>query len=296
MLNVQRFCTKDGPGIRTTVFLMGCPLRCLWCHNPETQQREPSLLYDRSLCTDCLRCVAKCPRGCHGVEDGAHTLDRTDCTACRACLSPLCPALAVAGEERDADEILAEILRDRPYYEKTGGGMTLSGGEPLAQPEFSSYLLRGAKEQGLHTAVETCGCASETALRRVAEYTDLFLFDLKETDPDRHLAYTGAPLASVLASLRILEELQKPTVLRCPVIPTLNDREDHMRRIAALAEAHSCVREIVLEPYHTLGVGKYSRLGREYALGEVAEPNRAQIDGLCAMLSAETSVRVSRAD
>jgi pyruvate formate lyase activating enzyme len=240
--------------------------------------------------------VAKCPTGAHRATEAGHLLYRPSCIACGACVSPLCTALALAGEESDADRILEEVLKDRAYYEKTGGGMTLSGGEPLTQSAFSAYLLKRAAEQGIHTCVETCGCASERDLQAVAEYTDLFLFDLKETDPERHLAYTGAPLSAVLASLSLLDRMEKPTLLRCPIIPTLNDREEHFRSIAAIAEAHACVKEIVIEPYHTLGVGKYSRLGRAYGAEEIPEPQGEQVERWCALLSEHTAVKVSRAD
>lgn len=295
ILNVQRFCTRDGPGIRTTVFLMGCPLRCLWCHNPEAQELRPSLMYDPSLCTHCLRCTAVCPTGCHREEAGGHRFDRRDCIACGACTSPLCNALTLAGEEADSEEILREVLRDRPYYEKSGGGLTLSGGEPLMQGDFAYALLSGAREQGIHTCVETCGYCGEATLLSVAPLTDLFLFDLKETDPQRHEAYTGAPLAPILGNLSLLDRLGRSVVLRCPVIPTLNDREEHWRAVAALASVYSCVREIVVEPYHTLGVGKYPRLGREYdpSLAKLTEPTRERMEEILTVLREEAPCEVS---
>ena len=153
VLNIQRFCTEDGPGIRTTVFLKGCPLHCVWCHNPESQKSAPELLYDSAQCVNCLRCVKRCPNGCHTLQDGHHAFDRTACIACGACTSPLCNALLLSGTEMTAEDVLKEVLKDRTFYEKSGGGMTLSGGEPLLQASFAQELLRAAKEAS-HRALD----------------------------------------------------------------------------------------------------------------------------------------------
>ena len=265
ILQVQRFCTHDGPGIRTTVFLKGCPLSCLWCHNPESQARGRELLYDADKCLHCLRCVTVCPQGCHTAA-GGHTFSRERCVSCFACLSPLCPALEAAGRETDDGEILAEVLRDKLYYDRSGGGLTLSGGEPFYQSAFALSLLRGAKEAGISTCVETCGAAETRVLAESAAWTDLYLFDCKETDPARHRAFTGADNAHILKNLRSLDALGKATVLRCPVIPGYNDRPDHFAAVAALAEELHHILRVEVEPYHTLGAEKYRRLGRDYAV------------------------------
>ena len=295
VLNIQRFCTRDGPGIRTTVFLKGCPLRCLWCHNPESQRRPAELLYDAEKCVSCLRCLPKCPNGCHSVENGRHLLSRTACVACGACVSPICSALELSGEEMTAEEVLAEVRKDRLFYENSGGGITLSGGEPLYQTAFCLELLQRAKEDGLHVAIETCGFADAEQFRKTAEWVDLYLFDYKESDPERHEELTGAPLAPILRNLRQIDALGKETVLRCPIIPGINDRADHFRGIAALADSLRNVREVVVEPYHTLGTGKYPRLGRSYALPDVPSPSEAAVEEWIRAIQRETGVPVKRA-
>ena len=295
ILNVQRFCTKDGPGIRTTVFLKGCPLSCLWCHNPESQSSARELMYNAEKCTHCLRCTSVCPHGCHTQKEGLHTLDRTACTACGACTSPVCEALEVAGSELCIDAIMDEVLKDRLYYESSHGGMTLSGGEPLIHTEDALALLRRAKAAGLHTCVETCGFLSREALARTLPFVDLYLFDLKETDTQRHKEYTGADNRLILDNLRYLDAEGKSIVLRCPIIPTVNDRDDHLDGIARIARDLKNLTEIVIEPYHTLGVGKYERLGRCYALPALPTLGATEADALVCRLQSMVAVPVKRA-
>ncbi|MBQ8341722.1 MAG: glycyl-radical enzyme activating protein [Clostridia bacterium] len=273
ILNIQRFCTHDGPGIRTTVFLKGCPLRCLWCHNPESQHREKEVLYNPERCVGCLHCVPLCEQNCHTVAENKHVYDRSACLSCGKCMSPLCSALELAGEPMDVEAILTEVLKDKPFYDNSGGGLTLSGGEPLYQAEFCLELLQKAKECGLHVCLETCGLTTPENLKKLAPFVDIFLFDYKETDPMRHKAYTGVDNEQILQNLRLLNALGKQIVLRCPIIPTLNDRPDHFRGIGALAEALEQVSEVVVEPYHAYGASKYERLDRAYDLPEIQAPD-----------------------
>ena len=263
IFNIQKFCVNDGPGIRTTVFLKGCPLRCLWCHNPESQSPAPEILFYADKCRMCGKCAAVCPHSCHAFDGGVHTFDRTHCAKCFACTSIGCGALEQAGKEVTVDEVLAEVLKDRVFYENSGGGVTLSGGEPLVQLAFSLELLQAVKEAGLHTAMETCGLASHRDIRTIAAYTDLFLFDCKETDPDRHRQFTGVDNRLILENLALLDELKKEIILRCPIIPGCNDREEHFRGIASIANRFDSITHIELEPYHALGEGKYRSLGLE---------------------------------
>ena len=295
VLNIQRFCTEDGPGIRTTVFLKGCPLHCVWCHNPESQKSAPELLYDSAQCVNCLRCVKRCPNGCHTLQDGRHAFDRTACIACGACTSPLCNALLLSGTEMTAEDVLKEVLKDRTFYEKSGGGMTLSGGEPLLQASFAQELLRAAKEAGIHTAVETCGFVPKEALLRTAPLIDLYLFDCKETDPARHKAYTGVDTETILQNLNVLSELGKRIILRCPIIPTLNDRTEHLHGIAELANACPAIEEIAVEPYHSFGASKYGRLGREYTLGDIDPPSEETVSLWIGEIRRHTKVTVKKA-
>ena len=243
IFNIQRFCTNDGPGIRTTVFLKGCPLSCVWCHNPESQRGEREILYYRNKCSGCGRCR-------HMTVEDTDFLCYND-------------AKRICGRTATVEEVLEEVLKDRLFYENSGGGMTLSGGEPLAQPAFTIALLQGAKEAGLHTAIETCGFTSEQVMREIAPLVDLFLFDYKETDPALHRAFTGVDNAPILGNLRLLDRLGKKTILRCPLIPGYNLREEHLQGICALANSLDHLQGIEIEPYHSLGEGKYAALGKE---------------------------------
>ena len=293
VLNIQRFCTDDGSGIRTTVFCKGCPLSCLWCHNPESQASASELTYQADRCVHCLRCVPACPQGCHTRTDRRHHFDRTACVSCGKCCSPLCEALELAGTKRTVEDLLEEIRKDALFYENSGGGLTLSGGEPLLQADACAVLLRRAKEYGIHTCIETCGYASGEALEKTIPWTDLYLFDWKESDPVRHKKYTGVDNRRILENLTRLDAAGKEIVLRCPIIPSVNDRSDHLTGIAALASRFPSIREIVLEPYHTLGVGKYERLGREYRLPDVPAMERSTATALAEELRRLTDTPVT---
>jgi glycyl-radical enzyme activating protein len=259
---IQRFCIHDGPGIRTTVFLKGCPLRCVWCHNPETQQAGPQLGFTASSCIGCGSCLPACPRGAQRLVDGIRSLDRPSCTACGGCAAA-CPtgALELVGRQATVADVIAEVERDRPFYLQSGGGMTLSGGEPLAQPDFATALLEAARAAGLHTCVETCSQVDPAVLDRVLPLVDLFLCDLKETDPVRHRTWTGVGNERILANLRRLHAARAHMRLRCPLIPGLNDREDHFAGIAALARSMPGIEGIEVMPFHRLGEGKRTRFG-----------------------------------
>ena len=295
VLNVQRFCTHDGPGIRTTVFLKGCPLRCLWCHNPESQRREKEVLYNSERCVSCLHCAPLCEKNCHTVSENRHIYDRSACIACGKCISPLCGALELAGEPMEVEPIIEEVLRDKPFYDNSGGGLTLSGGEPLYQLDFSLALLQKAKENGLHVCLETCGLTTPENLEKIAPFVDIFLFDYKETDPVRHKTYTGVDNEQILQNLQLLNTLGKQTVLRCPIIPTLNDRPEHFRGIGVLAERLACVTEVVVEPYHAYGSSKYARLDREYSLPEIQAPESDTVMAWIAEIQKHTGKPVKKA-
>ncbi len=263
VFDVSHGTTKDGPGIRTTVFLKGCPLHCLWCHNPESQRREAEMLFFPDKCTACLRCVSLCPNGVQTFAEGRHIFRRPSCSLCGKCLSAGCGALKIAGKMRDVEEVLDEVLKDKPFYDRTGGGMTLSGGEPLFQKDFCLALLKAGKEAGLHTAVETAGAVKKEALAEILPYTDLFLYDYKETDPERHRLYTGWDNRTILENLCFLDGEGKPLILRCPIVPGYNDRPDHFAGIARTANRLKSLIRVEIEPYHALGEGKYAALGRE---------------------------------
>ncbi len=264
LFNIQRFSLHDGPGIRTNVFFKGCPLRCIWCHNPEGFDKAPELEYNAVKCIGCGRCAAVCPEGCHSVADGAHILNRDRCVRCFRCVGAcVAGALLAAGREYTVGEVMEKVELDRPFYENSDGGITLSGGEPFFQPEFAVALLEESKKRGLHTAVETCGMCLEDVIRRAAPLVDLFLFDYKITGEEEHRKYTGAGQKIILKNLRTLNELGRKIVLRCPVIPGINDNERHLSAVAALADELENVIRVDVEPYHDLGRAKYAKFDRE---------------------------------
>lgn len=263
VFNIQKFSIHDGPGIRTNVFLKGCPLRCLWCHNPEGLESYAEVEFEGNKCIGCGAC-AICENHCHQFSpEMGHIYDRTACTRCGKCIEA-CPAVALkmAGTQQTVEEVMTKVMADKPFYDKSGGGMTLSGGEPLYQPDFARALLRSAKEKGLHTAVETSGFASESVFLSILPYTDLLLLDYKVTGEAEHKKYTGVPQAPILANLERANAAGVAIVLRCPMIPGVNMHDVHYRAIAEIANTHKHIEHVDLEPYHTLGTGKLSRLGK----------------------------------
>ncbi|NQW18629.1 MAG: glycyl-radical enzyme activating protein [Chloroflexi bacterium] len=265
VFDIQRFSIHDGPGIRTTVFLKGCPLRCLWCHNPESIHPDPLLSFNLEKCISCGSCAEVCPNKAHvmGVERG-HVFLRERCDAIGNC-AEVCPsrALEMVGRDLTVDEVLDQALRDQLFYETSGGGITLSGGEPLLQIDFAEALLRGAKKAGVHTAVETAGHVTFARLARVAPYTDLFLFDVKDTDDAQHRKNTGVPIKRIQENLSALHETGASILVRLPIIPGLNDRQDHFEEMARIIRPMSGLLGVEVMPYHSLGIGKRQRLGLE---------------------------------
>lgn len=292
IFNIQRFSVNDGPGIRTNVFFKGCPLNCLWCHNPESKSTKPDLGFIASKCIGCGHCLTQCPGHCHTMENGEHVIDRSKCLACRACERFCAGALEIMGREMTVDEVLGEVMKDEIFYKTSNGGMTVSGGEPMIQFPFITELLRAAKEKGLTCCMETCGFVAWARFEEIMPYVDLFLYDIKETDPARHREYTGADNALILENLRKLDGAGAKTVLRCPVIPGLNDRADHFAAVAHLADSLKNVQGIDVEPYHPLGKTKCENLGRDYPLADLSFPDKAQIQAWIGEIAAQTRVPV----
>lgn len=286
VFNIQRFSLFDGPGVRTVVFFKGCPLRCIWCHNPEGIKKEPQIMFDSKRCIGCGECVTACSAGLHLMRDGMHGFSRDGCTGCGKCTAVCCTgALSLAGTVMDSDEVIRSVMRDAAVFKESGGGVTLSGGEPLWQADFALEILRAAKVNGISTAMETSGFGDPDKLRACVEYTDTFLFDYKATGDRMHMELCGVLQSPILKNLSLLDGLGANVVLRCPIVVDKNDTPEHIAGIADVARAHSSVAMIQLEPYHKLGIAKSDKLGEDVLYdGDV--PKRAALEEYCKTISA----------
>ena len=263
VFNIQRYSIQDGPGIRTTVFLQGCPLKCLWCDNPESQSARPQLFYFDSQCTKCYRCIEICPNKANTIKsDGSIQIDRSSCVVCGKCVEACSSeARIVSGKRMSADEALEEVSSDALFYRNSGGGMTLSGGESLYQPEFAVELLKGAQMMGIHTALDTSGFASWSVLEEALRYTDLVLYDIKHMDNVKHMVLTGVENRLILENAENIGRMGKEIIIRVPLIPAVNDSEENINALGRFA-AGIGLQRIDLLPYHQLGLRKYHYLGK----------------------------------
>ena len=264
IFNIQKFCLHDGPGIRTTVFFKGCNLRCRWCSNPESQQMAVQLTLDKSKCAGCGACVAACPQKARSMEEGFSKVNAALCNRCGVCLEN-CPggAIAVEGKLVELEQVLAEVKKDKVFYDTSGGGVTLSGGEVLLQLPFALALARRLREENIHVAVETAGAVPETQFAELVSEVDYVLMDLKHYDSASHRAGTGLGNAQVLANLRLLQKSGVPFLVRIPVIPGFNDALEDGASFARLLKKME-VKQVQLLPFHRLGCHKYELLGLSY--------------------------------
>lgn len=273
IFNIQKFSLNDGPGIRTVVFLKGCPLRCGWCANPESQEPHPQILWDSQKCIGCHACAGNCTNQAVSITDHGVVIDHRRCaSSCsEGCLCvEKCPAhaLKTEGERKSVEEIMGIVMQDEAFYEESGGGVTLSGGEALMQPEFAIALLTALKERGIHRAMETTGFAAPLVFQRVVENVELLLFDIKHWDEDRHREATGVSNEQILRNMKYAIENGKNVLPRLPVIPGYNDSvEDAEGFVERLREVGA--RRVQLLPFHQFGENKYDMLGREYGFSSV---------------------------
>jgi pyruvate formate lyase activating enzyme len=285
IFDIKKFSIHDGTGIRTTVFMKGCPLSCWWCHNPESQLVSMEKLYAASRCIGCMECIAVCPENAiRNREPGLFT-DPDRCTACGSCADAcLAEACEMAGRELTVNQVLDEIEKDTAFHDESFGGVTFSGGEPLAQPDFLFALLKACKDLQIHTALDTSGFSAWKVLDRIRHYVDVFLFDLKLMDDGRHRMATGVSNLPILENLLALSADNRLIRIRFPVIPGITDDKDNVSAIGAFVAGLPFIPPIDLLPYHNLAAAKYERLGKSYRLHDVRPPTDDSIARLANLL------------
>jgi len=261
IFNIMRYCLHDGPGIRTIVFLKGCPLRCWWCHNPEGQDWHPEIAFRESRCIRCGNCFALCAQGAVGKINDRYIILEEKCIQCGKCVE-VCYAEArqIAGKEMTVLEVMEEVEKDRVFYDESGGGVTFSGGEPLMQHDFLMGLLGLSRARGIHTAVETAGYTSPEILKRISTWTNLFLYDVKVIDDKRHREFTGVSNELILENLKGLSSWGVDVIVRVPLIPGVSDDEENVRALGGFLTQSTTIQEVHLLPFHKTGKEKYERL------------------------------------
>ena len=283
--DIKRFAVHDGDGIRTTVFFKGCPLRCRWCHNPEGIDRRPQLSYIAKKCICCGACAVLCPNGAHEIFPEGHRFHRERCLNCGACVEGcMGQALKLYGREISVDQLIPRLLEDRAFYESSGGGVTVSGGEPLVQADFCRELLKRLKKEGVHTAVDTCGCVDRRAIDAVMPYTDQFLYDVKAIDEAVHICCTGVSNRRILENLAYIDACGKAIEIRIPYVPGMNDGE--IARIGAFLKNFKSVGCVKVLPYHSFAGSKYEALGLENTMPRTEPPDDEELSRAVARLKA----------
>lgn len=280
--DIQRFAIHDGPGIRTLVYMKGCPLKCLWCSSPQTQKFSTEILYTESKCEKCLRCVDECPKKAIIFSDKEKIkIDRKLCNTCGQCVE-ICPnqALKLIGDQRTVEELFQDVMKDSNFYRRSNGGVTIGGGEPTMQHEFVAELLKKCKETYVHTALETCGYVKWENLEKILEYVDLLHFDIKHMDTLEHKKITGVPNELILENAKKAAKM-RPIIIRIPLIPGYNDSEENLLNTGKFAAGlGENLLRVELLPFHKFGTGNYEQLGREYELKDLEPPSEEYMNKL----------------
>lgn len=276
---LQRFCVNDGCGIRTTVFLKGCPLSCKWCHNPEAMSAENNIMVNLQLCKLCGKCVTACPNDCHDISDSSHLINRQLCVFCGKC-EQVCPANAIeiVGKKMSLQDVMDVITRDEAYYKQSGGGVTISGGEPLIQLEFVRQLVHLCKEKGYSVYIDTSGCVSNEIFRRAIKDADGVLYDLKIIDSEKHTYYTGLSNAVILKNFEYMCSTDKDLIARYVVIPQINDSSDDIQALAEFLKGCNFSGNLEFLAYHRLGINKYQSLNIDYELCNIQPPSESDME------------------
>ena len=278
VFNIQRFCTHDGPGIRSLLFIKGCPLRCKWCSNPESQNFSPELMYNSITCIKCGTCIKKCPLAAITAgTDNKLVINRSRCNLCGICVENCSTkSLEISGQQMSIQEIISKLTKDRSFYEMSNGGVTLSGGEPLANVNFARNILSELKNEGIHTAVETSGYVNTTDFVSIIKLVDLFLFDIKHMDEQQHIQGTDRSNNLIINNLTIVALSGAKVIIRYPLIPGYNSDEETLSKVSSLMKEIG-LQEIDILPYHRLGSAKYLNLGRDYELNHIDPPEKNEI-------------------
>jgi len=288
IFDIKRFAVHDGPGIRTTVFFKGCPLRCLWCHNPESMKVQRQIVFFENKCIGCGECFKRCPNGALEATPEGRKYYRDKCKLCGTCVEYCyAEATVMQGKIVTVEEVIEEVKKDMPFYENSNGGVTLSGGEPTMQPEFCIAVLKESKNAGMHTALDTSGFVKYEVFREILRYVDLILYDVKVIDAQKHKEYTGVSNDVILSNLLKVDDLEIPIEIRIPTIPGYNDSDDNITATCDLINKMKNVSAVKMLPYHRLGEGKYDRLDMDYRLKNLEPPNKARMEELVSKMKSQ---------